>query len=102
MIASATAGGFRDHAEKALVPEIRMPADEVVSLCRIAACSLAAKFPDLEIIVEDHVARLSLVRGRIKRFGIAHTVGQLAFMYCGPVLRHPAESLKMNRLLSSD
>jgi Domain of unknown function (DUF4372) len=26
----------------------------------------------------------------------------MAFVYCGPVLRYPAESLKMNRLLSSD
>lgn len=73
-----------------------MPAGEVVllavdnSLCRVAACSLAAKFPDLEIMVEDHVARLSLVRGRIKRFGIAHTVGQLAFILFSRVLRRAA------------
>jgi phosphoribosylglycinamide formyltransferase-1 len=96
MIASAAARVVRDRAEKALVPEIRIPADGVVllvvdnSLCRIAACSLAARFPDLEIMVEDHVARLSLVRSRIKRFGIAHTVGQLAFILFSRLLRRAA------------
>jgi methionyl-tRNA formyltransferase len=41
-------------------------------------------------MVEDHVARLSLVRGRIKRFGIAHTVGQLAFILFSRLLRRAA------------
>jgi hypothetical protein len=50
------------------------------ALCRIAAHSLAARFPDLKIIVEDHVPRISLVRSRIKRFGLVHAAGQLAFI----------------------
>src|SRR5258708_13213414 len=73
-----------------------MPVGEVVllvvdnALCRIAAHSLAARFPDLEIIVEEHVPRLSLVRGRIKRFGLAHVAGQLAFIAFSRILRRAA------------
>jgi Formyl transferase len=60
------------------------------ALCRIAAHSLAAAFPDLTIIVEDHVPRLSLVRGRIKRFGLAQVAGQLVFIAFSRILRHAA------------
>ena len=60
------------------------------ALCRIAAHSLAARFPDLEIIVEEHVPRLSLVRGRVKRFGLAHVAGQLAFIAFSRILRRAA------------
>jgi folate-dependent phosphoribosylglycinamide formyltransferase PurN len=73
-----------------------MPVGEVVllvvdnALCRIAAHSLAARFPDLEIIVEEHVPRLSLVRGRVKRFGLAHVAGQLAFIAFSRILRRAA------------
>lgn len=73
-----------------------MPAGEVVLLvvdnvlCRIAARSLIARFPDLRIMVEDHVSRLTLVRGRIKRFGLAHTAGQLAFILFSRILRRAA------------
>jgi folate-dependent phosphoribosylglycinamide formyltransferase PurN len=73
-----------------------MPAGEVVllvvdnGLCRIAARRLAARFPGLEIIVEQQVPRLSLVRGRLKRFGLAHTAGQLAFILFSRILRRAA------------
>jgi folate-dependent phosphoribosylglycinamide formyltransferase PurN len=73
-----------------------MPAGDVVllvvdnSLCRIAAHSLAARFPDLKIIVEQQVPRLALVRSRIKRFGLAHTVGQLAFIAYSRIIRRAA------------
>jgi folate-dependent phosphoribosylglycinamide formyltransferase PurN len=73
-----------------------MPAGEVVllvvdnGLCRIAARRLAAKFPDLKIIVEQHVPRRSLVRSRLKRFGLAHTAGQLAFIAFSRCLRRAA------------
>jgi folate-dependent phosphoribosylglycinamide formyltransferase PurN len=60
------------------------------ALCRIAACSLAVRFPDLKIMVEEHVPRLSLVRGRIKRFGLVHAVGQLAFIGFSRCLRRAA------------
>jgi Formyl transferase len=58
------------------------------ALCRIAARSLAVRFPDLKIIVEEHVPRMSLVRSRIKRFGLVHAAGQLAFIAFSRILRH--------------
>jgi len=73
-----------------------MPAGEVVllvvdnALCRIAASRLAVAFPDLKIIVEQHVPRLVLVRGRIKRFGLAHAVGQFAFIVYSRIIRRAA------------
>ncbi len=73
-----------------------MSAGEVVllvvdnALCRVAARSLAGRFPDLKIIVEEPVSRLALVRGRIKRFRLAHTAGQLAFILFSRILRSAA------------
>jgi folate-dependent phosphoribosylglycinamide formyltransferase PurN len=73
-----------------------MPAGEVVllvvdnGLCRVAARSLATRFPQLKIIVEQRVSRLALVRGRIKRLGLAHTAGQLAFILFSRLLRAAA------------
>ena len=73
-----------------------MPAGEVVllvidnSLCRLAAWRLAARFPDLTIIVEQHVPRLQLIRSRIRRFGIVHTAGQLAFILYSRLIRRRA------------
>ena len=73
-----------------------MSAGEVVllvvdnALCRVAARSLAGRFLDLKIIVEEPVSRLALVRGRIKRFGLAHTAGQLAFILFSRILRSAA------------
>jgi folate-dependent phosphoribosylglycinamide formyltransferase PurN len=61
-------------------------ADRVVLLTRdcdvgrIAASTLAARFPGLAVIVEDPVSRWSLLRGRVKRLGLLHVTGQLAFM----------------------
>jgi folate-dependent phosphoribosylglycinamide formyltransferase PurN len=49
-------------------------------LCRIAARSLAMRFPDLKIIVESHISRRVLLRRRIARLGLVHVAGQLAFM----------------------
>ncbi len=60
------------------------------ALCRIAAHSLAARFPDLVIIVEDHVSPVSRVRGRIKRFGLTEVAGQLAFIAFSRILRRAA------------
>jgi folate-dependent phosphoribosylglycinamide formyltransferase PurN len=73
-----------------------MPAGEVAllvvdnALCRIAAHSLAAAFPGLTIIVEDRVPRWSLVRGRIKRLGLARVAGQLVFIAFSRILRRAA------------
>jgi folate-dependent phosphoribosylglycinamide formyltransferase PurN len=73
-----------------------MPAGDVVllvidnSLCRIAAWRLAARFPDLTIIVEQHVPRLTLIRSRIRRFGLVHTAGQLAFILYSRLIRRAA------------
>jgi hypothetical protein len=73
-----------------------MPVGEVVllvvdnALCRIAASNLAARFPDLKIIVEQHVPRRSLVRNRIRRFGLVHAAGQLAFIAFSRCLRRGA------------
>jgi folate-dependent phosphoribosylglycinamide formyltransferase PurN len=49
-------------------------------LGRIAARKLAAAFPDLKIVVEQPVARSTLLRGRIRRLGPLHVAGQIAFM----------------------
>jgi phosphoribosylglycinamide formyltransferase 1 len=73
-----------------------MPAGDVVllvvdnSLCRIAAWRLAARFPDLRIIVEQHVPRFKLIRSRIRRFGLFHTAGQLAFILYSQHIRRRA------------
>lgn len=55
-------------------------------LGRIAARRLAARFPDLEIVVEERVSKLSLLRGRVRRFGFVRVLGQVAFMALGRVL----------------
>jgi phosphoribosylglycinamide formyltransferase 1 len=73
-----------------------MPAGDVVllvvdnSLCRIAAWRLAARFPDLTIIVEQYVPRLKLIRSRIRRFGLVHTAGQIAFILYSRLIRRRA------------
>jgi len=73
-----------------------MPAGDVVllvvdnSLCRIAAWRLAQRFPDLTIIVEKNVPRFQLLRGRIRRFGLFHTAGQLAFIVYSRLVRRRA------------
>jgi folate-dependent phosphoribosylglycinamide formyltransferase PurN len=56
-------------------------------LCRIAAHSLAKRFPDLKIIVERHISRRELLRRRIARLGLVHVAGQLAFMLIARILR---------------
>ncbi len=48
-------------------------------LGRIAARRLAATFPGLTIIVEQPIARSTLLRGRFKRLGAAQVAGQMAF-----------------------
>jgi len=60
-------------------------------LGRIAARRLAATFPDLKIIVEPPVSRIALVRGRIRRFGVLHVVGQLAFILAAQALRRASQ-----------
>jgi phosphoribosylglycinamide formyltransferase 1 len=73
-----------------------MPAGDVVllvidnSLCRIAAWRLAARFPDLTIIVEQRVPRFNLIRSRIRRFGLVHTAGQIAFILYSRLMRRAA------------
>lgn len=73
-----------------------MPAGDVVllaidnPLCRIAAWRLAARFPDLTIIIEQRASRLRLIRSRIRRFGIVHTAGQIAFILYSRLLRRAA------------
>ena len=63
-----------------------MPRDRVVLLTsdgesgRVAARYLAARFPELTVIVETPVSRSLLLRRRIKRLGLVHVGGQLAFM----------------------
>jgi hypothetical protein len=49
-------------------------------LGRIAARKLAAAFPDLKIVVEQPVARSTLLRGRMRRLGPLQVAGQVAFM----------------------
>jgi folate-dependent phosphoribosylglycinamide formyltransferase PurN len=63
-----------------------MPTDRVVLLTtegesgRVAARYLAARFPALTVIVETPVSRSLLLRRRIRRLGLVHVGGQLAFM----------------------
>jgi hypothetical protein len=70
-----------------------MPAGQVAllvidsDLCRVAARSLAMRFPELKIIVERHVSRPLLLRRRIARLGLVHVAGQLAFMSFARILR---------------
>jgi folate-dependent phosphoribosylglycinamide formyltransferase PurN len=47
---------------------------------RVAARYLAARFPAFATIVEHPVPRSELLRRRIKRLGLVHVGGQLAFM----------------------
>src|ERR1700674_4587185 len=69
-------------------------------LCRIAAGFLAARFPDLHVIVEGRVSRLSLFRRRIKRLGLVHVTGQLAFWLFAKLL-HRASQPRINNILQS-
>lgn len=55
-------------------------------LGRIAARRLAVKFPGLDVVVEERVSRLALLRGRLRRLGFIQTLGQLAFMLVGRFL----------------
>ena len=72
-------------------------------LGRIAARRLAAAFPGLKIVVEQPLARSVLIRGRIRRFGVLHVAGQLAFALFARVLyrasrRRIAEILRQHQL----
>jgi folate-dependent phosphoribosylglycinamide formyltransferase PurN len=73
-----------------------MPAGDVVllvvdnALCRIAASRLAARFPDLTIIVEQRVPPLKLIRSRIRRLGLVPTAGQIAFILYSRLIRRAA------------
>jgi folate-dependent phosphoribosylglycinamide formyltransferase PurN len=72
-------------------------------LGRIAARRLAAAFPDLKIIVEEPLARSVLARRRIKRFGVLHVAGQMAFALLARALYHVsrariAEILRQHQL----
>jgi folate-dependent phosphoribosylglycinamide formyltransferase PurN len=60
-------------------------------LGRIAARRLAAAFPGLAIIVEPPPARADLIRNRIKRLGLLHVAGQLAFILFSRVLRRASQ-----------
>ncbi len=67
-------------------------------LGRIAARRLAAAFPDLKIVVEQPVPRPELIRSRIKRFGLVHVVGQLAFILFARIL-HRASRRRIDEIL---
>jgi hypothetical protein len=69
-------------------------------LCRIAARSLAKRFPDLKIIVERHISRRILLRRRIARLGLLHVAGQLAFMSVARILRL-ASGRRISEILDS-
>jgi hypothetical protein len=56
-------------------------------LGQIAARRLAAAFPDLKIIIEQRVPRSVLIRQRMKRLGLVHVAGQLAFLLLARALR---------------
>src|SRR6185295_10686409 len=47
---------------------------------RLAASRLAGTFPDLTVIVEQPISRLTLLQGRLRRLGAVRLAGQLAFM----------------------
>ena len=47
---------------------------------RIAASRLVRAFPDLTVIVEQPVSRVTLLRRRLRRLGAVTVVGQLLFM----------------------
>jgi len=55
-------------------------------LCRIAARFLAARFPDLQVIVESRVSRLSLLKRRSKRLGAVRVAGQAVFWLFAKIL----------------
>jgi folate-dependent phosphoribosylglycinamide formyltransferase PurN len=72
-------------------------------LGRIAARRLAAAFPGMKIVVEQPVARSALLRGRIRRLGPLHVVGQMAFLAFARALHFGsrariAEILEQHRL----
>lgn len=72
-------------------------------LGRIAARRLAAVFPDLKIVVEQPLARSTLLRGRVRRLGPLQVAGQVAFMGFARVLQwgsrpRIAELLEQHRL----
>ena len=69
----------------------------------IAARQLAATFPGLKIIVEPPVPRATLARRRVKRLGVLHVAGQMAFAVVARGLhyasrRRIAEILRQHRL----
>jgi Formyl transferase len=75
-------------------------------LGRIATRRLATAFPDIKIIVEQPVERSTMLRGRIRRLGPLHVLGQMAFMAFARALhfgsrRRIAEILEQHRLAPS-
>lgn len=72
-------------------------------LGKIAARRLAAAFPDMAVVVEQPVPRAELVRSRMRRYGLAHATGQLAFIGLARTLhrvsqRRIGEVLRQNGL----
>jgi hypothetical protein len=70
-------------------------------LGRIAAERLGAAFPELQIIVEDRVSRRALLRRRVKRQGVVHVAGQLAFMAFA-VLLHRVSGRRIAEILHDE
>src|ERR1700730_18117841 len=69
-------------------------------LCRIAARFLAARFPDLHVIVEGRVSRQALLRRRVKRLGLVHVTGQLAVWMFAKLLPRASQP-RINNILRS-
>jgi folate-dependent phosphoribosylglycinamide formyltransferase PurN len=70
---------------------------------RITARRLAAAFPGFTIIVERPVTRLALLRGRLRRLGLAQVAGQVAFIGLARMLQYTsrrriAEILRQHRM----
>lgn len=53
--------------------------------------ALRKHYPDLRLVLEEPVSRVSLLRGRLKRCGWVEVMGQLAFMALVPWLRRAGQ-----------
>lgn len=49
--------------------------------------ALRIDYPDLEVVIEKPISRLSLIKKRLTRFGAFRVIGQLLFMSCLPLMR---------------
>lgn len=64
--------------------------------------ALSKDYPDLQVVIENSVSRLMLLKRRMARIGVGKVIGQILFMLYLPVLRRLSANRIQSLLASAD